>query len=110
MPDSHRRSSWPVRAGAALAWVGTGAVLHNVRSLRSPDLQARPTRSVSVLIPARDEAASIRRCLASVAWQQADEVLVLDDGSTDATAEIAGGVSDARVRVLVDTGPPAGAL
>lgn len=44
--------------------------------------------SVTVALIARDEAARIERCLASVAW--ADEiVVVVDDRTTDATAEIA---------------------
>ncbi|HEX2038807.1 MAG TPA: glucosyl-3-phosphoglycerate synthase [Acidimicrobiales bacterium] len=52
----------------------------------------RPRPSVTVILPARDEAATvgpivacIRRDLAGVV----DEVLVVDDASTDATAEVA---------------------
>jgi chlorobactene glucosyltransferase len=46
---------------------------------------------VSVLIPARNEEACIRECLASLASQQPPvrEVILLDDRSTDRTAEIA---------------------
>ncbi len=46
--------------------------------------------AVSVLIPARDEEAVIERCLRSVLAQDHPlrEVLVLDDGSTDRTAEL----------------------
>ena len=43
--------------------------------------------SVSVVVITKDEEASIRRCLDSVAW--ADEIIVLDSGSTDRTVEIA---------------------
>ena len=47
-----------------------------------------PTRApVSVVVCTLDEAGVIERCLASVAW--ADERLVLDSGSTDATRELA---------------------
>jgi glycosyltransferase involved in cell wall biosynthesis len=43
--------------------------------------------SLSVVIIAKNEADNIGRCLASVAWS--DDVLVVDDFSTDETAEIA---------------------
>jgi len=67
--------------------------------------------SVSVLIPARDEADSIGACLDSVrATVGAQlEILVLDDGSTDATADIvrAHAAQDGRVRLIVaPTLPP----
>jgi len=42
---------------------------------------------VSVLIPIRNEAANLPRCLASVAW--ADEVFVVDSQSTDGSLAIA---------------------
>ena len=45
---------------------------------------------VSILVPARNEAANIRRCVRSLLAQDYRnfELLVLDDGSTDATATI----------------------
>jgi glycosyltransferase involved in cell wall biosynthesis len=44
---------------------------------------------VSAIIPARDEEASIARAVESVASQpEIDEVIVVDDGSTDGTARI----------------------
>ena len=42
---------------------------------------------VSVVVLTRDEEVNIGRCLASVAW--ADQVMVVDSGSTDATVPIA---------------------
>jgi glycosyltransferase involved in cell wall biosynthesis len=42
---------------------------------------------VSILIPIRNEAANLTRCLDSVAW--ADEIFVVDSHSTDRSAEIA---------------------
>ena len=42
---------------------------------------------VTVVIAARDEAASIEACIRSVAWAQ--EVIVVEDGSTDDTRAIA---------------------
>jgi len=43
--------------------------------------------SLSVIVITRDEESSLRDCLASVAW--ADEIVVVDSGSADATVEIA---------------------
>lgn len=42
---------------------------------------------LSVIIIAKNEAANLRACIASVAW--ADEIIVVDSGSTDDTAGIA---------------------
>ncbi len=42
---------------------------------------------LSVLVPVKNEAANLRDCLASVAF--ADEIVVVDSGSTDATREVA---------------------
>jgi chlorobactene glucosyltransferase len=72
---------------------------------------ARRQPCVSVIVPARNEARNIRRCVASLLGQSYPDVefIVVDDGSTDATPEIlaelqrsAGG---ARLRVI-----PAGEL
>jgi glycosyltransferase involved in cell wall biosynthesis len=60
-----------------------------------------PLQRVSVVIPARDEARTIGRTLEAVFAQEAPgvelEVLVVDDGSADGTAEVASG---AGARVL----------
>jgi glycosyltransferase involved in cell wall biosynthesis len=42
---------------------------------------------VSILLPIRNEAANLPRCLAALAW--ADEIFVVDSGSTDGSQEIA---------------------
>ena len=42
---------------------------------------------VSILIPIKNEAVNLPRCLPSVAW--ADEILVVDSGSTDGSAALA---------------------
>jgi glycosyltransferase involved in cell wall biosynthesis len=42
---------------------------------------------ISVVVPVKDEAANIERCLLSVKW--ADEIFVVDSKSTDSTLEIA---------------------
>jgi glycosyltransferase involved in cell wall biosynthesis len=46
-----------------------------------------PKVPVSVLIPVRNEAANLPRCLASVTW--ADQVVVVDSQSTDGSAALA---------------------
>lgn len=43
--------------------------------------------SLSVILITKNEAANIRDCLQSVSW--ADEIIVVDSGSTDETADIA---------------------
>ncbi len=50
-----------------------------------PALDTRPSL-ISVVIITRNEEACIRRCLESVAW--ADEIVVVDQFSTDATVDI----------------------
>jgi len=63
---------------------------------------AQPT--ISVIVPARDEEASLGACLESLVAQTgvSFEIIVVDDGSTDRTREIAQSFSGVRV---VDTGP-----
>lgn len=69
--------------------------------------QAVPPDSprVSILIPARDEAHNLPLTLPGVLAQGADEVLVLDDGSGDGTAEVARGLG---ARVLMGRPLPPG--
>ena len=67
---------------------------------------------VSICIPARDEAANIGVCVeAALAsrWPEL-EVIVVDDRSTDGTAELAraAGADDDRLFIVEGTKPPAG--
>jgi len=78
-----------------------------VQTPASPALDpSRP--EVSVIIPARNEAASLGACLESIVAQQGItfDVVVVDDQSTDATGEIAR--SFPGVRVIESAGLPAG--
>lgn len=63
---------------------------------------------VSVLVPARDEAANIAACLRSLLAQgyPAFEVLVMDDGSTDETAAIVRALAAGEDRLTLLTGQP----
>jgi hypothetical protein len=101
-----------VRIGAALAVAGTAHAAVNVRLMRRPVLGDTTERRISVLVPARDEAATITACLRSLSAQDVAEILVLDDASTDTTAAIArdAAAGDPRVRVLDGASLPAGWL
>jgi hypothetical protein len=68
----------------------------------------RPLPSVSVLIPARNEELGIAACLESVlASRGVDlEVIVLDDHSTDRTAEIVREMAAKDRRLRIEPAPP----
>ena len=96
-----------VAAGAALARVGLAA--RRRPPLRAPSAPGTATPddgpTISVVVPARDEAARIGPLLdAVVGAPGVIEVLVVDDRSTDATAELAA-ASGARVLPGIDTPP-----
>src|SRR5260221_1830388 len=64
-----------------------------VKTLPSRPENSLPSRNdplVSVIVPARNEERNIRRCVESLLEQDYDnyEVIVVDDGSTDATPRI----------------------
>ena len=62
--------------------------------------------AVSVVVPTRDRAALLRRTLRTALWQEAVdlEVVVVDDGSTDETAQMVSSLGDARVRLVRNDG------
>ena len=70
---------------------------------------ADPVPRISVVIPAFQASASIERCLAAVARQtlppEQYEVIVVDDGSTDDTANRASRCGARVVRLLRNQGP-----
>jgi glycosyltransferase involved in cell wall biosynthesis len=89
-----------------LLWALAAHTAVNARLLRRP-VPAPLREQVSVLVPARDEAVRIEACVRSLVDQGAHEVLVLDDGSTDATAALA---AAAGARVLTGAPLPEGWL
>jgi hypothetical protein len=92
---------------AVLAALPAVLTLLNLRAFgRAP--AAGPSRSVSVLVPARNEAAAIPRLMRDVlASRDVDlELVVLDDDSTDGTGDIVAGVAEQDPRVRLVRGGP----
>ncbi|WP_019586236.1 glycosyltransferase [Deinococcus apachensis] len=89
-----------VYLGAALGFLALKGATLLLNAAVFPRLRPQPvppgSPRVSILIPARDEAHNLPLTLPGVLAQGADEVLVLDDGSGDRTAQIARGLG-ARV-------------
>ncbi len=99
-----------------LAAASAGLAVHaavNARLLRVP-AERRTGVPVSVLLPLRDEAGRVTPCLSALLAQTGVEleVVVLDDGSTDGTADVVRDVAagDPRVRLLTGRPLPAGWL
>jgi len=101
-------------AGLASAAIPALMFLGNRKLFQPPPdepLTGRRREQVSVLIPARDEAAGIGDCVRAALQSQAVqlEVVVLDDHSSDATAEIVREIAadDERVRLIAGQPLPA---
>lgn len=95
------RSAQAAAAIVVLARLARGRVRHPPLEAHGADV------SISVVVPARDEAARIRPCLEGLASDpDVGEVIVLDDRSRDGTGDVAR--SFAGVRVLEGSEPPPG--
>ena len=87
----------------------------NALLLRRPRRDATTTERVAVLLPLRNEADRVTPCLESLLAQRGVPdltILVLDDQSTDGTAEVVRAVAagDPRVRLISGSPPPEGWL
>lgn len=101
-------STLGVVAGSVLTWW-----LHRVRGL---GIQVRPGAAaaggggplISVIVPARNEARNIERCVTALLAQtyQNYEVIVVDDRSTDDTGQILARLASADPRLRLVPGQP----
>ncbi len=93
-------------AAFALAVLPFAMTAVNLRLLRVPPLPAVPP-SVAILIPARNEEATIEACVrAALASRGADvEVVVLDDHSTDRTAAVVAAMAATEPRLRLARAP-----
>ncbi len=91
--------------GVLLGWLVGTVLMWRLRTPPPADLCGQAlTATTSVIVPARDEEATLPRLLASLAAQEhrALEVIVVDDGSTDATARVAAACG----ATVLDAGEP----
>lgn len=117
------RTAWTLLSvvGSALAVAGLANTVRNLRVMRTPS--NRPTSvdaiagadrpTISVVLPLRNEEHRAAACLTSLAELECDEIVVLDDNSTDATADLVRSIlgGDQRLRLLRgDDEPPPGWL
>ncbi len=98
---------------ACLPWVA-GPLLMLARARGSPSVDDEPAAAppspplVSVIVPARNEAHNIERCVASIlgsSWPSL-ELIVVDDRSEDGTRAIVRAIAERDQRVRVVSGSP----
>jgi len=96
--------------GSALATAGTVHAAWNVRRLRVPPDDPPPVgEPVALLLPVRDEAHRVEPCLRSLLAQAGVRdlrVVVLDDGSSDGTADVVRRIAGVDPRVSLIAGAP----
>lgn len=102
-------------AGLAIVLLGFGLLMDNRRlaQILRPEPWTGPSAGkVSVIVPARNEAHNIRRCVESLLAQDYPdwEVLVIDDHSEDGTFSILADLArrDTRLKVLIGEDLPGG--
>ncbi len=93
-----------VRLLAGLSLAGTAHAAVNAVLLRRPPGAPPPVdRPVTVVVPVRDEERRVTGCLEALLDQRGVpdlRIVVVDDGSTDRTAELVRAVGDPRLRLV----------
>lgn len=112
----HRAAAAVVATGSALAALGTLNAMRNLGIVRRAPAPSESARAqigtwnprVSVLMPARNEATRLPAALTALASQEYHELIVLDDASSDGTADVARQIlaPHPRAKVLVGTSEP----
>lgn len=83
------------------ALVALAVVLLNLWLVpRLRPVHGAPALRVSALVPARDEERTIEACVRALLAEPVQEVIVLDDGSADATARLVRAIRDPRLRLV----------
>ncbi len=115
---------WLSVGGLGLLWFGWLSAL--VKMVRGDDVPPEwtideatevdtvpPSLSLSIVVPARNEAANIKACVEAaltVDWPGALQLVVIDDRSTDGTGEILASFEDERLVVVEGVELPPGWL
>jgi len=93
-----------VAVGLVIFMLNLTLNLRNLKTLRRDDKLPEPTPLISILVPARNEEVNIATCLESLQKQDYPnfEILVLDDNSSDNTANIVEQMAakDGRIQLL----------
>lgn len=101
-----------ILGGVALLHLGLwGTLLMNLVYLHAgSSSHSDPLPSLTICVPARNEASNLRRLLPSLLQQQYPtlEIVVWDDGSEDATWDILQSIDDDRLSAYQGDGPPDG--
>lgn len=102
--------TWPVAMALVAVWVA-GLAVQALRLKRPRSVPKREARGpfVSVIVPARNEARNIERCVGSLAQSRWDEfeLIVVDDQSDDGTGDLVRAMDRGRAKdVRVVDGRP----